>query len=312
MDSYRNIFALFLIVYCLTACSQTNNEHMYYNTLSPEEEYVIVNKGTEMPFTGKYEKHSEKGTYTCKQCDALLYKSSDKFDSHCGWPSFDDEIEGAVKRILDADGMRIEIVCASCKGHLGHVFEGENYTTKNVRHCVNSISLNFIPAGKSVDSKTNTAIFAGGCFWGMEYYFQKTPGVISVSSGYTGGHKENPTYEDICDHTTGHAEAIEVIFDPQKTNYEDLAKLFFEIHDPTQIDRQGPDVGDQYRSEIFYLNNQQKIIAENLISILTNKGYKVATKVTKATTYWKAENYHQNYYQNNGNKPYCHFYKKKF
>ena len=312
MDPLKKIITLFFIIYGLTVCSQTKNEHMYYNTLTPEEENVIVNKGTELPFTGKYEKFKENGEYICKRCDAPLYKSSDKFDSQCGWPSFDDEIEGAVKRIPDADGIRTEIVCANCGGHLGHVFKGEKYTEKNVRHCVNSISLNFKPDDKSLEKKTDTAIFAGGCFWGMEYYFQKAPGVISVVSGYIGGHTDDPTYEDICSHTTGHAEAIEVIFDRLKTNYEELAKLFFEVHDPTQLNRQGPDVGDQYRSEIFYLNNEQKIIAENLINILEVKGYKITTKVTKASTFWKAENYHQDYYQNNGNSPYCHFYKKKF
>jgi peptide methionine sulfoxide reductase msrA/msrB len=280
-----------------------------YNKLTPEEQQVIIHKGTEKPFSGKYYKHKENGIYICKRCNAPLYRSQDKFDSGCGWPSFDDEIPGAVKKIPDPDGIRTEIVCANCGAHLGHIFTGEGFTPKNVRHCVNSISLNFIP---EKDLKMEKAYFAGGCFWGVEYFFQKEKGVISTRVGYMGGTTENPSYEDVCTGTTGHAETIEVVFDPNTTNFEKLARLFFEIHDPTQIDRQGPDTGNQYRSEIFYTNDQQKKIAENLIKILKEKGYNVATKLTKAGRFWEAEEYHQSYYRKRNSLPYCHIRIKRF
>jgi peptide methionine sulfoxide reductase msrA/msrB len=292
----------------LTTQSQENA--MNYNKLTPEEERVIIHKGTEMPFSGKYYDFHQAGTYVCKRCGAPLFRSQDKFDSNCGWPSFDDEIPGAVKRTFDVDGVRTEITCAHCGAHLGHVFEGEWLTDKNVRYCVNSISMNFIPAAQEV--KSNKAYFAGGCFWGVEYLLQKQPGVISTRVGYMGGHTKNPTYQEVSSHTTGHAETLEVVFDTTKTDFETLARYFFEIHDPTQINRQGPDVGDQYRSAIFYTDDNQKQIAEKLITILKDKGYKVATEVTKADTFWQAEDYHQDYYQHNGKQPYCHVYQNRF
>jgi len=269
-----------------------------------------VHKGTERPFTGKYDKFFKEGTYVCKRCGAELYRSSDKFDSGCGWPSFDDEIPGAVKRVRD--GFRTEIICSNCGAHLGHVFRGEGFTDKNTRHCVNSISLVFIPAGSSKTAKQDTGYFAGGCFWGVEYYMEQADGVISAVSGYMGGNKKDPSYQEVSSHTTGHAETVRVIFDPSKTSYEEVAKLFFEIHDPTQINRQGPDIGNQYRSEIFYKNEAQKETAEKLIDILKNKGYKVTTKLAPAPKFWEAERYHQDYYEHKGGTPYCHRFVKRF
>ena len=283
---------------------------MKFNTLTTEEELVIVHKGTEMPFSGKFNSFHDEGVYTCRRCSAELFASSDKFDSHCGWPSFDDEITGAVKRIPDADGHRTEIQCAACGAHLGHVFVGEHLTHKNTRHCVNSISMNFIPVKRS--PAIAKAVFAGGCFWGMEYQFKKAPGVTAVYSGYTGGTKADPTYKEVCTGTTGHLEAIEVSFDPAQTTYEELAKLFFEIHDPAQANGQGPDIGTQYLSAVFYMDDEQKRIAEKLIGILREKGYTIATRLIKADTFWKAEEYHQDYYARTGGAPYCHAYTKRF
>jgi peptide methionine sulfoxide reductase msrA/msrB len=308
---------MFLLLTVVGIILFAGGEKMAQNTtfkkLSPEEERVIVHKGTEMPYSGKYDKFFEKGTYKCKRCGTPLYKSDSKFDSGCGWPSFDDEIPGAVKRIADADGRRTEIVCAKCGAHLGHVFEGEQFTSKNTRHCVNSISLEFEPDNVIVKN-TKKAYFAGGCFWGVEYHFEKLPGVISVESGYMGGHKENPTYQDVCYTETGHLEVVEVTYDASKIDFEALAKLFFEIHDPTQVNGQGPDIGSQYLSAIFYNNEAEKKVAEKLIKILGKKGLKVITKLLPAAEhpFYKAEEYHQDYYTKHNKKPYCHSYTKRF
>jgi peptide methionine sulfoxide reductase msrA/msrB len=281
----------------------------HYNPLTPEEERVIAHKGTEPPFSGEYDDFFVPGVYTCRRCGAMLYRSQDKFNAGCGWPAFDDEIPGAVHREPDADGRRTEITCANCGGHLGHVFLGEKHTPKDTRHCVNSLSLRFIPDERV---QYGRAIFAGGCFWGVEYYMRRQPGVIATTVGYTGGATERPTYEQVCSHTTGHAEAIEALYDPARVSYEQLARLFFEIHDPTQSDGQGPDLGPQYRSEVFYLDEEQKSTAERLIAELRAKGYDVVTQVTKAATFWPAEEYHQDYYEHKGSVPYCHGYVKRF
>ncbi|MHC4871776.1 MAG: bifunctional methionine sulfoxide reductase B/A protein [Planctomycetota bacterium] len=281
-----------------------------YNKLTAEEERVIIHKGTEAPFTGKYNKHYEKGSYYCKRCDAELYKSDDKFSSNCGWPSFDDEVKGAVKRITDADGRRTEILCNNCGGHLGHVFEGEGFTKKNVRHCVNSISLNFV--AEKDKPKTAKAYFAGGCFWGVEHLFEHKEGVISAVSGYMGGRTEKPTYKDVCYKNTGHIEAVEITYDSKKVDFETLARFFFEIHDPTQKNGQGPDIGEQYKSAVFYNSEEEKKITEKLVKILKDKGYDVVTELLPAAKFWKAEEYHQDYYDKKKSKPYCHVYGKKF
>lgn len=284
---------------------------MKYNELSPEESYVIENKGTERPFSGKYNDFYKEGTYLCKKCNAPLYKSEDKFTSGCGWPSFDDEIKGAVKRVMDRDGRRVEIVCANCGAHLGHVFEGEKFTSKNTRHCVNSISLKFKDKEKCCEEHA-FAYFAAGCFWGVEHHFEKFPGVHSAVSGYMGGHFENPDYRSVCTGTTGHLETVRVEYDECVVSFKDLAKHFFEIHDFTQTDGQGPDIGSQYLSAIFYLDEKQKQASLEIIDQLEDKGYKVATSLYEASSFYEAEDYHQDYYAKTGKVPYCHTYKKIF
>jgi len=277
--------------------------------LSDEEKRILLDKGTEAPFSGKYWNHFERGIYVCRQCGAPLYLSMSKFSSPCGWPSFDEEIPGAVRRQPDADGQRTEILCAACGGHLGHVFSGEGLTEKNVRHCVNSVSLRFIPESRW---PLERAVFAGGCFWGVEHYFRQAPGVLGVAAGYTGGRIKKPTYDQVCTGTTGHAEAVEVIYDPRRTTYEALARLFFEIHDPTQRNRQGPDVGSQYRSAVFYLDEAQKRTADRLIAQLKERGYDVATEVAPASAFWPAEPYHQDYLSRYPDRPDCHIRTPRF
>ncbi len=305
----NKIFLLMLILPGVSGCAQNKADESvnpYYRSLTPEEKSVIINKGTERPFTGKYDKFNEEGIYVCKRCGAELYRSTDKFNSGCGWPSFDDEIPGAVRSTPDPDGLRTEITCNHCGAHLGHVFMNEGFTDKNTRHCVNSISLEFIPARTSQGNGRDTAYFAGGCFWGVEYYLEQAKGVISVESGYMGGRTINPSYQEVSGHLSGHAEAVQVVYDPSETTYEDVTRLFFEIHDPTQLNRQGPDVGNQYRSEVFYRSVEQKEIAGKLVSLLEKKGFKVVTLISPATTFWKAEDYHQDHYIRKGGTPYCH------
>lgn len=271
---------------------------------------VIQQKGTEAPFSGAYNDFEDRGTYLCRKCGLALFRSQHKFHSGCGWPSFDEEIETHVTRKKDADGLREELLCARCQAHLGHEFYGEQFTKKNVRQCINSLSLDFVRDEKVLDSKE--AIFAAGCFWGVDYLFQKLQGVLKTEVGYTGGSKKKPSYEDVCSGHTGHYEAVRIVYDPQQIDFKTLVQFFFEIHDPTQTTGQGPDLGSQYLSVIFFYDLEQKQMSQAIMDVLTNKGYQLATILLPVTTFWAAENYHQDYYSKNNKQPYCHFYKKKF
>lgn len=279
-------------------------------TLSPDICHILFDKGTEAPFSGKYCEETGRGTYLCRGCGLALYRADAKFISQCGWPSFDDEIPNAIRRQADIDGRRTEILCARCDAHLGHVFSGEGYTAKNLRHCVNSLAVDFVKSETIVDSQE--ALVAGGCFWGVQSLLDKLPGVVKTEVGYTGGHKNHPTYQEVCQSDTGHFEATRIIYDPAIIDYETVIKYFFEIHDPTQADGQGPDIGLSYRSAIFYYDDAQKKIAEKVIQQLRAMNYEIVTELLPAAIFWQAEMYHQDYYVKTGKEPYCHMRVKRF
>jgi peptide methionine sulfoxide reductase msrA/msrB len=277
--------------------------------LTEFERAVLLNKGTEAPFSGQYVSTAAPGMYLCRQCDAPLFLSEHKFDSHCGWPSFDNEIEGAVTRHPDADGRRTEIVCAACGGHLGHVFTGERMTARNLRHCVNSVSMKFVPTASST---AQVAVLASGCFWGTEYHFAKLPGVLKTTVGFSGGQVGNPSYREVCDGVTGHLECVQVEYEPSQVTFEALLHLFFETHDFSQTDGQGPDIGPQYLSAIFVANEAERTVAERVISELRGRGYAVATAIRDRAAFYPADAKHQRYYFRNAKQPYCHVYRKIF
>ena len=273
-------------------------------SLTPLALDIICHKATESPHTGHYNQPVTKGTYLCKRCGLALFRAHSQFSAGCGWPSFDEDIAGAVAEVPDVDGRRMEILCARCEGHLGHVFVGEHFTVNNKRYCVNAASIDFVPANTVMD--TEEAIVAGGCFWGVEHFLTSIPGVLRVEVGYTGGSVNNPGYAEVCGGHTGHYEAVRVIFDKATTDYTTVLKRFFEIHDPTQRTGQGPDLGQQYQSAIFFYNQLQYDEADALILQLRSKGYDVATRLLPVSSFWPAEEDHQHYYAKHHKLPYCH------
>lgn len=283
--------------------------------LGPEAYRVTQKAGTEAPFCGNLLDNKKDGVYACVVCGLPLFSSEHKFNSGTGWPSFFREVDPAhVSRITDASlGMeRVEINCARCGAHLGHVFEDGPKPTGE-RHCLNSASMKFLEKGAPVPPesrpvKVETAYFAAGCFWGVEHWFKRGPGVLDAVSGYMQGHTENPTYKDVCNETTGHAETVKVTYDANRISYRRLVEAFFAMHDPTQLNRQGPDVGDQYRSGIWTVDAEQKKVAEGVMAELKErKAYgerPIVTIVEPAKTFWPAEEYHQEYLAKNGAS--CH------
>ncbi|MFQ3576842.1 MAG: bifunctional methionine sulfoxide reductase B/A protein [Cytophagales bacterium] len=316
-----------LISLIFVACAQTQEkkkepktsesmmnltEKEWKSRLSAEQYYILREKGTERPFTGKLLHNKEKGTYKCAGCGEELFSDDMKFDSHCGWPSFDKEIAGGkIKKNIDlSHGMkRTEITCAKCDGHLGHLFD-DGPTETGMRYCVNSLSLTFEKKDepKSGFPNNEVATFGGGCFWCIEAVFEELVGVKKVESGYSGGTIPNPTYEQVSRGSSGHAEVVQIHFNPQLISFETLLEVFFTVHDPTTLNRQGADVGTQYRSAIFYHNQTQKEKAEKTIQILNqNKVFdsKIVTEVSEFKKFYVAEDYHQEYYRLNKEQPYC-------
>jgi peptide methionine sulfoxide reductase msrA/msrB len=280
---------------------------MKYNKLNEKEKNIILEKGTEKSFSGEYNNNFREGVYVCRRCNSPLYLSSDKFKSNCGWPSFDDEIGGAIRKELDSDGKRTEILCMNCNAHLGHVFTGEKLTAKDTRHCVNSLSMKFIPMDFETDEE-NFIVLGGGCFWCLDAFYRSLAGVKEVISGYAGGWDENPSYEKVSDGETGHAEVVKIIYDPKILDFKKILELFFKMHDSTSLNRQGNDIGEQYRSIILFSTwNQYKLAADYIKKLDKEKIYskEIVTEIKPLYNFYKAEEYHQDYFNKNPENAYC-------
>lgn len=279
--------------------------------LTAEQRSVLLRADTEAPFCGGLLKNKESGIYVSALGGLPLFRSAAKFESGTGWPSFFEPFdpEHIIERVDRSEGMdRVEILDARSGGHLGHVFDdGPRPTGK--RYCLNSAALIFVPDGKPLPPESRpvelqTAYFAGGCFWGVEDLMQRTPGVVEATSGYMGGRMDRPNYKQVSSGETGHAEAVEVVFDPAQVSYRHLLEVLLGHIDPTTLNAQGPDHGTQYRSAIFAADAAQKRTAQAYIKELQTapkfRGRTIVTTVEDARKFWSAEDYHQDWHERHG------------